>query len=48
MKFVIEVTICLMVTLSLASVALAGDLYVFPAKGQSQEQLEQDKFTCCN
>ena len=26
--------------------AIAGDLYVFPAKGQSESQMEKDKFEC--
>ena len=26
--------------------ALASDLYVFPSQGQSQEQMERDKFDC--
>ncbi len=29
-----------------AGSALADDLIVFPAKGQSEEQIEMDKFTC--
>ena len=32
--------------LCLSGPALAQELYVFPAKGQSQEQLEQDEFNC--
>ena len=30
----------------LASSALAQDLIIYPAKGQSQEQMEKDKFEC--
>ena len=30
----------------LASPALAQDLIVYPARGQSQEQMEKDKFSC--
>jgi hypothetical protein len=26
--------------------AFADDLYVFPSKGQSQEQMERDKYDC--
>ena len=29
-----------------AGLALASELIVFPAKGQSQDQMEQDKFQC--
>ena len=32
----------------LVSLAQAQDLIVFPAKGQSEEQTEQDKFACYN
>jgi len=43
-------TICLTLFFLLATVfvgpTLAEDLIVFPAKGQSQQQVEQDKFTC--
>ena len=31
---------------SMAGICLAQDPIVFPAKGQSQDQVEQDKFTC--
>jgi hypothetical protein len=30
----------------LASSALAQDLIIYPAKGQSQEQMEKEKFEC--
>jgi len=32
-------------TLTLSSV-LAADLFVFPTKGQSEEQTEKDKYSC--
>ncbi|MEA1946555.1 MAG: hypothetical protein U9N83_04540 [Thermodesulfobacteriota bacterium] len=32
----------------LASSALAQDLIIYPAKGQSQDQMEKDKFECYN
>lgn len=30
----------------IAGPALAGDLYIFPSKGQSQDQMERDKYDC--
>lgn len=33
-------------TVFLASSALAQDLIIYPAKGQSQEQMEKEKFEC--
>ena len=37
----------LMITLSaIVSVSVANDLIVFPAKGQSNEQMEKDKYAC--
>jgi hypothetical protein len=36
----------ILMALSLSGTAVAQELYVYPAKGQSQEQLEQDKFNC--
>lgn len=37
--------LCLAVVL-MTSTAMAGDLYVYPAKGQSQKKTEEDKFQC--
>jgi len=36
----------LFVAAFLVDVAAAQSLYVFPAQGQSEEQMEQDKFSC--
>lgn len=45
-------TVCLAALLLLATIvagtALAQDLMVFPAQGQSEEQMEKDKFECYN
>jgi len=40
------VTISLVIVLLAAGVVLAQELMIFPAKGQSEEQLEKDKFEC--
>jgi hypothetical protein len=39
------VTFLFLVTL-IAAPVLAQDLYVFPSKGQSQDQMERDKYDC--
>ncbi|PKN62714.1 MAG: hypothetical protein CVU57_22925 [Deltaproteobacteria bacterium HGW-Deltaproteobacteria-15] len=38
--------IWILLAVSWAAPALAQDLIVFPAKGQSQEQMEKDKYEC--
>lgn len=40
------VTFILMMGFLLTGLALAQDPIVFPAEGQSQEQMEKDKFSC--
>jgi hypothetical protein len=42
----ITIMICLATVLFLAGNAVADELYVFPAKGQSPEQVEKDKYDC--
>ena len=42
----ITVTFILMVGFLFTGIALAQDPIIFPAKGQSQDQLEKDKFSC--
>jgi len=37
---------CALFAVFLASSALAQDLIIYPAKGQSQEQMEKEKFEC--
>jgi hypothetical protein len=39
-------SVIISVILSLAGLALAQDLIVYPAKGQSPDQMERDKFEC--
>ena len=46
MKRTIQVLILVLVAVFVTAPALADDLYVFPAKGQSQEQTEKDKYEC--
>jgi hypothetical protein len=36
----------ILLTTLLSGVATAQDLIIFPAKGQSQDQLERDKYEC--
>ena len=40
------VTISLLIALLAAGVVLAQELIIYPAKGQSQEQLDKDKYEC--
>ncbi len=40
----IPLLIC--VSISLPGLAKAKDMYIYPAKGQSQQQLEKDKYDC--
>ena len=45
-KKTIQMVFGLFIPLFFTGTALADDLYVFPAKGQSQEQTERDKYEC--
>ena len=36
----------LMLAMSISSMAIADDVFIYPNKGQSQEQLDKDKFEC--
>ena len=45
MKLIITTGIIILSLLGLTNLAMA-DFMIFPAKGQSNEQLEQDKFSC--
>ena len=40
------ILILVLLTTFLAGSALAQELIIFPGQGQSQEQMEQDKFSC--
>ncbi len=46
MKRIMYVWILLLVTAGFMGSALAQGLIIYPAKGQSQEQMEKDKFEC--
>ncbi len=46
MKKIIYLTTILFLATFFAGPALAQELIVFPAKGQSEEQMEKDKFSC--
>ena len=46
MKQVIILTVLLFLSIFLAGPVLAQDPIVYPAQGQSQDQMEQDKFEC--
>jgi hypothetical protein len=46
MKQIALVSIWVLLFLCSAEVSFAQDLIIFPAKGQSQEQMEKDKFSC--
>jgi hypothetical protein len=48
MKRTIQVLILLVSAVLVTGPALAEELYVFPAKGQSQQQTERDKYDCYN
>jgi hypothetical protein len=48
MKRTIQVLILLVSAVLVTGPALADDLYVFPARGQSQQQTERDKYDCYN
>jgi len=34
------------ITITFSGFALAQELMIFPAKGQSEDQMEKDKFEC--
>ena len=48
MKKTMGILVSLLLTVLIADNVLAQELIVFPAKGQSEQQMEQDKFTCYN
>ena len=48
MKSVKIVLVCCALSLLISVAALAQDPIVYPAKGQSNEQMEKDKFECYN
>ena len=46
MKQLIQMGVVLLFLVMLTNPVLASELYVFPAKGQSKEQTEKDKYEC--
>jgi hypothetical protein len=46
MKTIKCVTISLVIALLAAGIVLAQELVIYPAKGQSQEQMDKDKYEC--
>ena len=46
MKITKCITISLLVTFFTAGFVMAQELVIYPAKGQSQEQLDKDKYEC--
>jgi len=46
MKSIAATSVSILIVLFFAGVTLAQDPIVFPAKGQSQDQMEKDKFSC--
>ncbi|MES0397840.1 MAG: glycine zipper domain-containing protein [Syntrophobacteria bacterium] len=46
MKTAVSLLVLLLLTTFLAGFAAAQELIIYPSKGQSQEQMEQDKFSC--
>ena len=48
MNNLIRTMVCCVLTVLAAGSALAQELYIYPAKGQSAEQQDKDKFECYN
>ena len=46
MKTIKCATISLVIALLAAGIVLAQELVIYPAKGQSQEQMDKDKYEC--
>ncbi|RKZ94844.1 MAG: hypothetical protein DRQ42_09655 [Gammaproteobacteria bacterium] len=46
MKFSITLGVVVVALIGGATSAIANDLMIFPANGQTSEQLEQDKYSC--
>ncbi len=46
MNIFIRTTFCTALTLLVAGQGLAQELYIYPANGQSAEQLDKDKYEC--
>ena len=48
MNILIRTTACCALTLLMAGQGMAQELYIYPAKGQSADQLDKDKYECYN
>ena len=48
MKLILSITLLLLLTCFVAGNALGQDFFIYPNKGQSNDQMEQDKFQCYN
>jgi len=48
MKNLLRTTVCGLLTILVAGLALAQEVYIYPAKGQSAEQQDKDKYECYN
>jgi len=48
MNNLIRTTMCCLLTVLVAGQAMAQELYIYPANGQSAEQQDKDKFECYN
>src|SRR5210317_2159543 len=48
MTNLLRTTVYSLLTLLVADQAMAQELYIYPAKGQSAEQLDKDKYECYN
>ena len=46
MKLAVNILICLLLMMFIAGMATSQELIIYPNKGQSEEQLEKDKFEC--
>jgi hypothetical protein len=48
MNNLLRMTVYCLLMLQVAGQAMAQELFIYPAKGQSAEQLDRDKFECYN
>ncbi len=48
MEIPVRITATFLGTMFLSSMAISQELYIYPAKGQSAEQLDKDKYECYN
>jgi len=46
MKRMVQITMLTFLVVLTASPAVANDLFIYPTKGQSQKQMEKDKYDC--